>query len=67
MTTPQGMARQLERLLDQIRGRVAELRRLERAPGDPRELRRRRRELAELQWRLARFVRRHPGGGGLAA
>ena len=31
------------------------------------ELRRRRREITELQWQLARFISHHPGGGNLAA
>jgi hypothetical protein len=58
---------QAERLLEQIRARVAELHRLERARIDRGELRRRRREIAELQWQLARFVSHHPVGGDLAA
>jgi hypothetical protein len=58
---------QAERLLEQIRKRVAELHRLERARTDRGELRRRRREITELQWQLARFVSHHPAGGNLAA
>jgi hypothetical protein len=46
---------------------VAELRRLEQARADRNELRRRRREITELQWQLARFISHHPGGGNLAA
>ena len=58
---------QTERLLEQIRVRIAELRRLERTRTDQSELRRRRGEISELQWRLARFVSQEPGGGNLAA
>jgi hypothetical protein len=56
-----------ERMLEQIRARVAELHRLERARTDRSELRRRRREISELQWRLAHVVSHHAGGGKLAA
>ena len=56
-----------ERLLEQIRARVAELRRLEQTRADRSELRRRRREITELRWQLARFVSHHPGCGILAA
>ena len=59
--------RQANRLLRRIRLRVAELRRLEQARADRNELRRRRREITELQWQLARFISHHPGGGNLAA
>jgi hypothetical protein len=59
------MADHADRLLAQIRAGVAELQRLERTGTD--ELRRRRRTIAELQWRLARFVSHQPGGGNLAA
>jgi hypothetical protein len=58
---------QADRLLQRIRARVAELRRLEQARADRNELRRRRREITELQWQLARFISHHPGGGNLAA
>jgi hypothetical protein len=59
------MADHADRLLAQIRVGLAELQRLERTGTD--ELRRRRRTIAELQWRLARFVSHQPGGGNLAA
>jgi hypothetical protein len=58
---------QADRLLRRIRGRVAELRRLEQARAGRDELRQRRREITELQWQLARFISHHPGGGNLAA
>ena len=60
---------QADRLLQRIRARVAELRRLEQVRADRNELRlrRRRREITELQWQLARFISHHPGGGNLAA
>jgi hypothetical protein len=54
---------QTERLLEQIRVRIAELRHLERTRTDQSALRRRRREISELQWRLARFVSQEPSGG----
>jgi hypothetical protein len=56
-----------ERLLDQIRTQVAELHRLEQAQTDRIELRRRRREITELQWQLARFISQQSDGGNLAA
>ncbi len=59
--------RQANRVLRRIRLHVAELRRLEQARADRNELRRRRREITELQWQLARFISHHPGGGNLAA
>jgi hypothetical protein len=52
-----------DRLLAQIRARVAELHGLERSGTNELELRRRRCSVAELQWQLARFVSHHPGGG----
>jgi hypothetical protein len=55
-----------DRLLAQIRLRVAELRRLERAGADRSVLRRRRRRITELQWQLARFVSQQSAGGNLA-
>jgi hypothetical protein len=58
---------QADRLLQRIRARMAELRRLEQARADRNELRRRRREITELQWQLARFISHHSGGGNLAA
>jgi hypothetical protein len=58
---------QAERLLERIRARVAELHRLERTRIERSELRRRRREITELQWQLARFISHQPGGGNLAA
>jgi hypothetical protein len=61
------MADHADRLLAQIRAGVAELQRLERTGTNELELRRRRRTIAELQWRLARFVSHQPGGGNLAA
>jgi hypothetical protein len=51
---------QADRLLQRIRARVAELRRLEQARADRNELRRRRREITELQWQLARFISHPP-------
>jgi hypothetical protein len=45
--------RQADRLLERIRALVAELRRLEQARADRRELQRRRREITRLQWQLA--------------
>jgi hypothetical protein len=57
---------QADRLLRRIRGRVAELRRLEQARAGRDELRQRRREITELQWQLARFISHRPGGGNLA-
>jgi hypothetical protein len=65
--TPQAEQRQANRLLQRIRARVAELRRLERARADRSELRRRRREITELQWQLARLISHRPAGGNLAA
>jgi hypothetical protein len=59
--------RQVDRLLQRIRTLVAELRRLEQARADRRELQRRRREITRLQWQLARLISRNPGGGNLAA
>jgi hypothetical protein len=59
--------RQVDRLLQRIRTLVAELRRLEQARADRRELQRRRREITRLQWQLARLISRSPGGGNLAA
>ena len=59
--------RQADRLIERIRTRVAELRRLEQARADRGELARRRREIARLQRQLARLVNHHPGGGNLAA
>ena len=56
-----------DRLLQRIRTRVAELRRLEQAHADRSELRQRRREITRLQWQLARLISRQPGGGNLAA
>jgi hypothetical protein len=56
-----------DRLLQRIRMLVGELRRLEQERADRRELLRRRREIARLQWRLARLVSHDPGGGNLAA
>jgi hypothetical protein len=56
-----------DRLLQRIRTLVGELRRLEQERADRRELLRRRREIARLQWRLARLVSHDPGGGNLAA
>ena len=61
------MADHADRLLAEIRAEVAEHKRLERTGTDERELRRRRRTIAELQWQLARFISHHPGGGNLAA
>jgi hypothetical protein len=58
---------QAERLLQQIRARVAELDRLDQTRVDRSELRRRRREITELQWQLARFISHQPGGGNIAA
>jgi hypothetical protein len=58
---------QAERFLEQIRTRVAELHRLERNRADRSELRRRRREITELQWQLARFVSHQAGSGNVAA
>jgi hypothetical protein len=58
---------QAERLLEQIRARVAELHRLEQTHAGRSELRRRRREITELQWRLARFVSHQAGGSNVAA
>jgi hypothetical protein len=52
-----------DRLLERIRTRVGELRRLEQTRADRLELRRRRREINRLQWRLARLVSHDPGGG----
>jgi hypothetical protein len=68
MTSPPEQ-HQADRLLQRIRARVAELRRLEQVRADRNELRlrRRRREITELQWQLARFISHHPGGGNLAA
>jgi hypothetical protein len=58
---------QADRLLQRIRTLVAELRRLEQARADRRELEQRRREISRLQWQLARLIRQNPGGGNLAA
>ena len=66
MTSPPEQ-HQADRLLQRIRARVAELRRLEQVRADRNDLRRRRREITELQWQLARFISHHPGGGNLAA
>ena len=56
-----------DRLLERIRTLVGELRRLEQARADRRELQQRRREITRLQWQLARLVSHHPDGGNLAA
>jgi hypothetical protein len=58
---------QAERFLEQIRTRVAELHRLERTRAERSELRRRRREITELQWQLARFVSHQASGSNVAA
>lgn len=58
---------QADRLLQRIRTRVAELRHLEQARADRRELQQQRREITRLQWQLARLVSQQPGGGNLAA
>jgi hypothetical protein len=57
---------QADRLLQRIRARVAELRRLEQNRADRGELQQRRREITRLQWQLARQISRH-SGGNLAA
>jgi hypothetical protein len=59
--------RQADRQLQRIRTLVAELRRLEQARADRRELQRRRREITGLQWQLARLISHNPGDGNLAA
>jgi hypothetical protein len=53
--------REVDRLLEQIRTRVSELRRLEVARADWRVLEQQRREIDRLHWRLARLVRRQQG------
>jgi hypothetical protein len=58
---------QADRLLQRIRTRVTELRHLEQARADRRELQRERREISRLQWQLARLISQQPGGGNLAA
>ncbi|HEY2935345.1 MAG TPA: hypothetical protein VGJ25_02015 [Gaiellaceae bacterium] len=58
---------EVDRLLERIRTLVGELRRLEQARADRRELQQRRREITRLQWQLARLVSHHPDGGNLAA
>ena len=64
---PLAEQRQTQRLLQRIRTRVADLRRLEQADADQSEVQQQRREISRLQWQLARFVSRHPGDGSLAA
>lgn len=56
-----------DRVLQRIRTLVAELRRLEQARPDRRELQQRRREISRLQWQLAHLIRQNAGGGNLAA
>ena len=62
-----GRATPSRRLLEQIRTRIAELHRLEQTRTDRNELRRRRREITQLQGQLARFISHQPGGANLAA
>lgn len=61
MASPPGQ-QEVDRVLERIRTRVSELRRLEGAGADRRVLQQRRREIDRLQWRLARIVSRQLGG-----
>ena len=58
---------QAERLLQRIRTRVADLRRLEQTGANRGELQRRRREITRLQWQVARLISQQQDGGHLAA
>jgi hypothetical protein len=58
MTTPSvHLDRRLERITTHLRAHVAELRRLERAGGTPREVAERREVIARLQSQLAGLVK----------
>jgi hypothetical protein len=65
--TPRADRQRTERLLERIRIRVAELRRVERSRADQNELHQRRHEITRLQWQLARLIRQQVGGGNLPA
>jgi hypothetical protein len=54
---------EIERVLAQLRRQVAQLHRLERASRDESDLLTNRQTIAELQWRLARFVANHSDDG----
>jgi hypothetical protein len=65
--TPPPDRHQAERLLERIRTRVAELRRLEQTHTDQNELQQRRRDITRLQWQLARLISQQAGSSNLAA
>jgi hypothetical protein len=65
--TPPPDRHQAERLLERIRARVAELRRLEQTRAKRRELQQWRRDITRLQWQLACLIRQQAGGGNLPA
>jgi hypothetical protein len=50
---------EIDRLLARLRGHVEDLRRLEQASRDQRNLNTGRQRIAELHWQLARLVRNH--------
>jgi hypothetical protein len=58
---------EIEQLLAQLRQQVAQLRRLERMPGDESDLQTRRQTIAKLHWRLARLAGNHSDDGHYVA